>query len=80
MVALEDGEEAKVTKQMSADGVLVGAVDILPSELPKDASEHFSRALFPLMESAAKVRTGLLREEFLIKASCAGRKLDDASC
>jgi hypothetical protein len=35
--------------KVDADGILVLAVDILPSELPKDASEHFGRVLLPLL-------------------------------
>jgi saccharopine dehydrogenase (NAD+, L-lysine forming) len=36
------------------DGVAVMAVDILPSELPREASEHFSSALRPFIPSLAK--------------------------
>ncbi len=36
------------------DGILVMAVDILPSELPREASETFSDALFPFMEAIGK--------------------------
>ncbi|TVR30998.1 MAG: hypothetical protein EA390_07190 [Balneolaceae bacterium] len=32
------------------DGVAVMAVDILPSELPREASEHFSSALLPFLK------------------------------
>eukprot|EP00596_Hydrurales_sp_CCMP1899_P009803 CAMPEP_0119045584 /NCGR_PEP_ID=MMETSP1177-20130426/41015_1 /TAXON_ID=2985 /ORGANISM="Ochromonas sp, Strain CCMP1899" /LENGTH=1085 /DNA_ID=CAMNT_0007017609 /DNA_START=344 /DNA_END=3601 /DNA_ORIENTATION=+ len=35
--------------KVDAEGILVLAVDILPSELPKDASEHFGRVLLPLL-------------------------------
>ncbi len=35
-------------------GVAVMAVDILPSELPKEASIHFSNALKPYMKDFAK--------------------------
>eukprot|EP00297_Palpitomonas_bilix_P002124 CAMPEP_0113892702 /NCGR_PEP_ID=MMETSP0780_2-20120614/15591_1 /TAXON_ID=652834 /ORGANISM="Palpitomonas bilix" /LENGTH=1157 /DNA_ID=CAMNT_0000882725 /DNA_START=88 /DNA_END=3561 /DNA_ORIENTATION=+ /assembly_acc=CAM_ASM_000599 len=55
--SLTGREEDNVSKEMSSDGVLVGAVDILPSELPKDASQHFSNALFPFMEKVAKAGT-----------------------
>ncbi len=34
-------------------GIAVMAVDILPSELPREASEHFSTALKPFMKSIA---------------------------
>ncbi|MCC5906560.1 MAG: hypothetical protein JJU13_10150 [Balneolaceae bacterium] len=36
------------------DGVAVMAVDILPSELPREASEHFSSALSPFIPSLTK--------------------------
>jgi hypothetical protein len=35
----------QVTNGVAGDGVVVMAVDILPSELPRDASTHFSRVL-----------------------------------
>jgi len=35
-------------------GVAVMAVDILPSELPKESSIHFSKALRPYLKSIAK--------------------------
>lgn len=41
------------TMGFEGDGVLVMAVDILPSELPKEASEAFSDALFPFVKSIA---------------------------
>ncbi len=37
----------------SGEGVAVMAVDILPSELPREASEHFSSALKPFMKPIA---------------------------
>lgn len=36
------------------DGVAVMAVDILPSELPREASAHFSESLMPFMKHIAK--------------------------
>ncbi len=36
------------------DGVVVMAVDILPSELPREASEHFSSTLSPFIPTLAK--------------------------
>ncbi len=36
------------------EGIAVMAVDILPSELPKESSEAFSAALYPFIESIAK--------------------------
>ena len=36
------------------DGVAVMAVDILPSELPREASEHFSSVLKPFMPALAR--------------------------
>ena len=36
------------------EGIAVMAVDILPSELPRESSEHFSEALKPFIKSLAK--------------------------
>ncbi len=36
------------------DGILVMAVDILPSELPRESSEAFSNALFPFVKAVAE--------------------------
>jgi alpha-aminoadipic semialdehyde synthase len=36
------------------EGVLVMAVDILPSELPRESSEAFSNALFPFVKAVAE--------------------------
>jgi alanine dehydrogenase len=36
------------------DGVAVMAVDILPSELPREASEHFSSALLPFLKDLSE--------------------------
>lgn len=38
---------------VEGDGVAVMAVDILPSELPRDASEYFSRVLLPYVPALA---------------------------
>jgi saccharopine dehydrogenase (NAD+, L-lysine forming) len=40
------------------DGILVMAVDILPSELPREASETFSHALFPFVKAIAEADYG----------------------
>ncbi len=39
---------------VAGDGVVVMAVDILPSELPRDASAEFSRALVPYVPAIAR--------------------------
>ncbi|MDD4373128.1 MAG: bifunctional lysine ketoglutarate reductase /saccharopine dehydrogenase family protein [Bacteroidales bacterium] len=41
------------------DGVLVMAVDILPSELPRESSEAFSDALFPFVKAVAETDFGV---------------------
>jgi len=43
-----------ITMGFEGDGVAVMAVDILPSELPRESSEHFSQALMPFMPEIAK--------------------------
>lgn len=42
------------TKGFDGDGILVMAVDILPSELPLEASKAFGDALLPFVEAIAK--------------------------
>jgi len=42
------------TMGFKGDGILVMAVDILPSELPRDSSQAFSDALFNFVEPVAK--------------------------
>lgn len=42
-------EQDKDYSGISADGILMLGVDILPSELPRDSSEHFSQALMDLL-------------------------------
>jgi alpha-aminoadipic semialdehyde synthase len=44
-VFVYDPKTAKVTKGAGGEGILVMAVDILPSELPRESSEAFSSAL-----------------------------------
>ncbi len=38
---------------VAGEGVVVMAVDILPSELPRDASDYFSRVLLPYVPALA---------------------------
>jgi alpha-aminoadipic semialdehyde synthase len=40
----------------TATNIGVSGVDILPSELPRDASEHFGRALMPLLPTILQTR------------------------
>ena len=40
-------------KGLDGSGVLMMGVDILPSELPREASEHFGDALLPFVEALA---------------------------
>ena len=42
------------TSGFEGDGILVMAVDILPSELPRESSEHFSNALFKYIPAIVK--------------------------
>ncbi len=43
----------KPTMGFDGEGILIMAVDILPSELPRESSEEFSNALKPFMEAIA---------------------------
>ncbi|HQP90290.1 MAG TPA: hypothetical protein PLK51_04820, partial [Bacteroidales bacterium] len=42
------------TIDLYSDGIPVMAVDILPAELPLDASQYFSKCLLPLVEAMLK--------------------------
>ncbi|MGE4539940.1 MAG: bifunctional lysine ketoglutarate reductase /saccharopine dehydrogenase family protein [Bacteroidales bacterium] len=50
------------------DGVLVMAVDILPSELPRESSEAFSDALFPFVEAVAETDFGVDFDQLTLPA------------
>ena len=43
----------EVTDGVEGEGVVVMAVDILPSELPRDASDYFSQVLLPYVPALA---------------------------
>jgi alanine dehydrogenase len=47
-------EDGKITYGEKGEGVLVMAVDILPSELPRESSRAFSTALFPYVEAIVR--------------------------
>ncbi len=50
---------ASVTDGVEGDGVVVLAVDILPSELPREASTDFSRILLPFLPALAQFDVGM---------------------
>lgn len=54
-VFVYDPVQDKAIKGFDHPGLLVMAVDILPSELPKDSSAGFSTALFPYIEQLSKI-------------------------
>ena len=47
-------ETEEYTMGFDGEGIPIMSVDILPSELPRDASESFSDALFPFAQAIAK--------------------------
>jgi len=47
-------ETGKDIDHLTADGVGMLSVEILPTELPRDASEHFGQALMPLLPPLLK--------------------------
>ncbi len=53
-VFVYDPETGKPAMGFKGHGILVMAVDILPSELPLDASMTFANALFPFVKAIAK--------------------------
>lgn len=58
----------KPSAGFKGEGMLVMAVDILPSELPKDSSEYFSRVLCDYIEPIAKADYTLPYEEICLPA------------
>lgn len=50
------------------DGVLVMAVDILPSELPRESSEAFSDALLPFVKAVAETDFGVDFDQLTLPA------------
>ena len=48
-VAKDAANKSAISSTIDGEGVLVLGVDNLPSELPRDASEHFGAALLPLI-------------------------------
>ena len=49
-----EGLHPEITSEIDGSGILVLGVDNLPSELPRDASEHFGSALLPLIPPILK--------------------------
>lgn len=47
-------EKDKDSDSLSKDGIGILSVEILPTELPRDASEHFGQALMPLLPPLLK--------------------------
>ena len=56
------------TMGFAGEGILTMAVDILPSELPKEASEAFSKALSPFIIGLAETDFDLSFEELTLPA------------
>lgn len=52
------GKEVPASRAVQDDVVQIMSVDILPSELPLDASKHFSKALNPYLRSLVKMYEG----------------------
>ncbi|KAG8910593.1 hypothetical protein FRC01_006246, partial [Tulasnella sp. 417] len=52
------GKEIPASRSVQDDVVQIMSVDILPSELPLDASKHFSKALNPYLRSLVKMYEG----------------------
>lgn len=50
----KESPKEEITSAIDGTGVLVLGVDNLPSELPRDASEHFGAALLPLIPPILK--------------------------
>lgn len=50
----------EIIDDVSGEGITVSGVDILPSELPKESSEHFGDALLPYMRRIIKSSHGVI--------------------
>lgn len=59
-------EKDQITNGFSGKGLLIMAVDILPSELPKESSETFSNALLPYVKAIASADYHVSFEELEI--------------
>lgn len=58
----------EITSGFEGRGMQMMTVDILPSELPKEASEHFSMVLSPLVTSIVQADYGLALDELDLPA------------
>ncbi|HSN74475.1 MAG TPA: hypothetical protein VL334_05180, partial [Anaerolineae bacterium] len=58
----------EIADGVEGEGVVVMAVDILPSELPRDASEYFSRVLLPYVPALAAADYGAPFENLALPA------------
>jgi alpha-aminoadipic semialdehyde synthase len=51
------------SESINANGICVLGVEILPSELPRDASEHFGNALMPLIQPLLSSKGSVVQED-----------------
>jgi alpha-aminoadipic semialdehyde synthase len=67
-VYVYDIDTGEIVRGVSGNGPAVVAVDILPSELPLEASEEFAKALAPTLPALARADFSLPFEELEIPA------------
>lgn len=68
-VFVYDPETGEATMGFEGHGMLVMAVDILPSELPRDASRSFADALYPFVKDIAMADYELPFDEVTLPAA-----------
>lgn len=49
-------EDDSIQNDMEGEGILLMAIDCLPTELPRESTKHFGNALFPYLVSLANAR------------------------
>lgn len=55
-----DAIQGKEHKNTEAPGVQIMSVDILPSELPMESSQHFSDSLYPFIKELVSISSFLI--------------------
>jgi alpha-aminoadipic semialdehyde synthase len=74
-VYVVDPDTGEATMGVEARGPVVLAVDNLPAEFPRDASEHFGDSLFPFLAGLVAADTGVPFEHLSLPAAILGAVL-----
>lgn len=65
-----DAVHGKEHKHAEEPGVQIMSVDILPSELPMESSQHFSDSLYPFIKELVRIHTPLVP----LKITCLAKR------